>query len=347
MMVAPLLCAYAIGVRSSRALERRRREDIAVRVVCANTTPDHATIARFGGDDDERLAALVTEVLGLCAEAGLVAVGTIALDSTRLEADASGDKSLSYRRLAEQLLAGADALDSAADERYGSARGDEPPPELRAPGAPIERLRAAKRRLDERREAERRARADYLARRRARERAAAAAGGQRSGRPPRGGRKRPPARVDPGDPDPRPERTHRGFSPGSNAQAVTAAGPIVIAADLLPQSTDARQLEPLVGAARAELERARVGAKPEVVVADAGDWNGAQLAALERTGIEVLVPPYEGERLERRGGRYDAMRRELGTERGRARWRRRQQPVEPVFAEPKVTPGAKRFRRRG
>lgn len=183
---------------------------------------------------------------------------------------------------------------------------------------------------------------------------AASASGQRPPRAgsspaghPRGGRKKPPARVNLSDPDSRPQRTHRGFIQGYNAQAVTAAGQIVIAADLLPQSTDARQLEPMVGAACAELERAGVEAKPEVVVADAGYWNGAQIAALERTGIEVLVPPYEGKRLKRRGGRYDAMRQKLGTERGRALWRRRQQLVEPVFAETKVTRGAKRFQRRG
>jgi transposase len=351
MMVALLVYAYALDVRSSRKIERHCREDVAFRVICANQAPDHATIARFRVRHEEQLSALFTQVLGLCAEAGLVSVGTIALDSTKLEANASGRLNRSYRQLAEEILAEADAVDRAEDERYGEARGDELPAELRERGSRIERLRAAKRALEGQHEAEEQSRAEYAARRQERERAAAAEGKKLKGRPPkpRTQAKEPAGRVNVTDPDSRPQRTHRGFIQGYNAQAVTAEGQIVVAAELLTSSADGGQLEPMVDATRAELEGAGVKARPQVALADAGYWSGAQIEALERRGIATLVPPdgQTGGNRRWRAGPYEAMRSKLATERGRKLYRRRQQLVEPVFAQIKVTRGAKRFQRRG
>jgi transposase len=350
MMVALVLYAYSVGTRSSRKIERRCVEDVAYRVICANLAPDHATIARFRKGNERALSELFTQVLALCAEAGLVKVGTVALDSTKVEAAASGQKNRSYRQIAEQILAEADAVDRAEDELYGEARGDELPPELAERGSRLQRLRAAKRRLDEQREAEQRARADYLAERAEREREAAAEGKKLVGRrPERESMKprEPVARINLTDLDSRPQRTHRGFIQGYNAQAVSGEGQIVIAADVGTNSSDGGQLGPMVAAARAELERAGVAAVPEVVVADAGYWQRRQIAALERQGIEPLVPPDKGGGRARTGGSYDQMRRKLDTDRGRGLYRRRQQLIEPIFADIKVTRGAKRFQRRG
>src|SRR5919197_1394405 len=155
MMVALLLYAYATGVRSARAIERRLREDVAFRVIAANRVPDHATLARFRVRHEEALGELFSQVLGLCARAGLVRAGTIALDSTRLHADASGDANLGYERIAREILADAARIDAEEDALYGERRGDELPPELADPRTRRERLRAAKRALEAEWEAER------------------------------------------------------------------------------------------------------------------------------------------------------------------------------------------------
>src|SRR3954464_15676888 len=151
MMVALLLYSYAIGERSSRRIERRCGEDVATRVICANQRPDHTTIARFRQRHECPLAELFGEVLALCAEAGLVRVGVIAVDGTKVHANASERATRGYGEIAREILEDAAAVDAEEDERFGDARGDELPGEL-ATGQGRQRwLRDAKRRLDERR----------------------------------------------------------------------------------------------------------------------------------------------------------------------------------------------------
>src|SRR3954466_3658895 len=128
MMVALVLYAYAVGERSSRRIERRLREDVAFRVIAANEAPDHATIARFRVRHEQRLAGLFTQVLGLCGEAGLVSVGVIALDGTKLHAAASGQANRGYEQIAREILEEAAAVDAAEDAEFGERRGDELPP---------------------------------------------------------------------------------------------------------------------------------------------------------------------------------------------------------------------------
>src|SRR3954471_12803068 len=128
MMVALLLYAYAIGERSSRRIERRCVEDVACRVIAANPGPDHPTIARFRQRHEAALAELFGEVLALCAEAGLAQVGVIAIDGTKVHANASQHANRDYERLAREILEEADAVDAAEDEQFGDARGDELPP---------------------------------------------------------------------------------------------------------------------------------------------------------------------------------------------------------------------------
>ena len=144
MMVALLLYAYAIGVRSSRAIERRCREDVAFRVITANQTPDHATIARFRARHEHALGELFCQVLALCARAGLVRLGVVAVDGTKIAAAATHHATRSYEEIAREILEQAAELDAAEDELHGDARGDELPAELRVAGDRRKRLREAK-----------------------------------------------------------------------------------------------------------------------------------------------------------------------------------------------------------
>src|SRR5829696_29919 len=125
MMVALLLYGYAIGERSSRRLERRCVEDVATRVICANQAPDHTTIARFRQRHEGGLAGLFGEVLALCAEAGLVRVGMIAVDGTKVAANAAPQATRDYAQIAREILDEADAVDAAEDAAFGEARGEE------------------------------------------------------------------------------------------------------------------------------------------------------------------------------------------------------------------------------
>src|SRR4051794_11851159 len=282
MMVALLLYCYAIGERSSRHLERRCVEDVAARVICANQAPDHTTIARFRQRHERALGELFGEVPALCAESGLVRVGVIAVDGTKVAANASPQATRDYEQIAREILEEADAVDAEEDERFGDARGDELPPELQTTQGRRGWLREAKRRLDERRaeearpipksrpgrlkEAKRRleedhqvecrANADYEAYR-ARGRMK---DGRRFGRPPNAfvPPEAPAGKINVTDPDSRNVKTTRGWIQGYNAQAVTTEDQIVVAAEVTVDSPDFGHLEPMVTATHAELARAGV-----------------------------------------------------------------------------------------
>jgi transposase len=144
MMVSLLMYAYARGERSSRGIERRCVEDVAYRVIAAQQTPDHATIARFRVRHEAALADLFSEVLGLCRESGLVKVGLIAIDGTKVHANASHHSNLDYEQLAPEILKEAG---EAEDELYGDARGDELSEHLRTREGRRAALRAAKEKL--------------------------------------------------------------------------------------------------------------------------------------------------------------------------------------------------------
>jgi transposase len=375
MMVALLLYCYAIGERSSRRIERRCLEDVATRVICANQTPDHTTIARFRQRHEVALAELFGEVLALCAESGLVRVGVIAVDGTKLAANAAPQATCDYEQIAREILEEADAVDAAEDERFGDARGDELPPELSTAQGRRGWLREAKRRLDERRAQEARpiprSRPDRLreAKRRLEQEhqvecqanaayeAYRARGvmkdGRRFGRPPDPFRP-PPAptgKINLSDLDSRNVKTSRGWVQGYNAQAVCTEDQIVIAADVNADSPDFGHLGPMVTAARHELARAGVDSVPEVVLADAGYWHQAQMERLLGDGITVLIPPDAKKRAGARpgwdGGPYAFMRRVLATDAGGSLYAKRQTMVEPVFADTKFNRRIDRFQRRG
>jgi transposase len=350
MMVALLVYAYAVGVRSARQVERRCVEDVAFRVIAANQVPDHATIARFRVRHQDALAGLFTSVLGLCAKAGLVSVGVICVDSTKLHANASGYRNLSYEQIAREILAEADAIDRAEDEQFGDARGDELPRELADPKTRRERLRRAKAELEAEHQAEVAAHQEMMARR--------AEHQAKTGRRPMG---RPPTRVPPGapvgrvnvtDPDSRLVKTPVGFIQGYNAQAVTNEHQIVIAAQVKSTNPDHAMLSPMVAAARAELDAVGVTQTPEVVLADAGYWSPTQVQTLTGQGMTVLVPP-DGRARQgppgktRRSAPAQFMRRVLKSDTAREIYRQRQGQIEPVFGQIKTNRRADRFQRRG
>jgi len=349
MMVALLLYSYATGERSSRKIERRCREDIAHRVICANQAPDHATIARFRSRHQDALADLFSEILGLCSRAGLVAVGTIAFDGTRIAADAADRQNRSYRQLSKEILADAADVDAAEEARFGDKRGDELPAELADPNTRRARLREAKRQLDAERQAKldemaawKQAKADFIERT-----------GKRQGWPtkPRPIPAEPERRINTTDTDSRPVKTATGFIQGYTAQAAATEGQVIVAAELITGGNERHRLGPMAEAAEAELEQAGITTQPETVLADAGYWNSPQIEVLEAKGIRALVPPDADTRKAptqiRSGPRYERMRERLKEPDNEAAYRRRQQMIEPVFAQIKVGLRAGRFQRRG
>src|SRR3954471_14428842 len=154
MMVALLLYAYARGIRSSRVIERACDEDVAFRVLAAQQRPDHATIARFVERHEHAIAGVFGEVLTLCARSGLAQVGVIAVDGTKINANASRNENRDYEQLAREILEEAKGVDAAEDERFGQARGDELPPEFETAQGRRGWLREAKQRLEAERAAD-------------------------------------------------------------------------------------------------------------------------------------------------------------------------------------------------
>ena len=148
MVVAVLLYAYSRGIRSSRVIERACEEDVAFRVLAAQQRPDHATIARFLERHQDAIAGLFGEVLTLCSRSGLAKVGVIAVDGTKVHANASRDQNRDYNQLAREIVEVAKAVDAAEDELHGEARGDELPPEFATAQGRRGWLREAKQRLE-------------------------------------------------------------------------------------------------------------------------------------------------------------------------------------------------------
>jgi hypothetical protein len=274
----------------------------------------------------DAVAGLFGSVLGLCAQAGLVSVGVVAIDGTKLHANASRDATLDYERIAREILEEAKAVDAAEDELYGEARGDELPPELATAQGRRKWLREAQRRLDEKRAQQarpvRRSRPARLkeSKRRLEEElqtecqanqayeAYRARGvmknGRRFGAPPKPYTPpvTPQGTINTTDPDSRLVKGMRGWLQGYNAQAASNEQQIVIAAEVTVASPDFGHLEPMLTAARSELEAAGVSDTPELVLADAGYWHQPQMERIAAEGTQVLVPPDSSRRKTARPG---------------------------------------------
>src|SRR5215218_9265917 len=374
MMVTLFAYAYAVGERSARGIERRCREDVAFRVICANQAPDHATIARFRVRHEEALAGLFGQVLGLCGRAGIVDVGVLAVDGTKLAAAASDAAIRSYEQVAAEIIAEAGRIDAAEDEIHGEARGDELPEGLRTPNGrrawlrqakeelerergerpePVprdraERLETCRRRLAEDWRAERRANRAYEAYR-AR---GVMRNGRRFGAPPKpySPPQAPEGKINTTDPDARRMKFGRNFIPAYNAQAVTTEGQIIVAAEITTKGGDFEELDPMITAAERELTTAGIDAKPGVALTDAGYWSNDHIDSLRERGIIPIVAAdttRSRPRKTRLGGPYDFMRRVMATEAGGELYSKRQCMVEPVFAQIKTNRRIDRFKRRG
>jgi transposase len=356
MMVALLLYSYACGERSARSIERRCREDVPSRVICANRAPDHTTIARFRVKHETALSRTFTQILGMCAKAGLVSVGVVALDGTALAADASRSATRSHESIREEvdrMLAEAAEVDAREDELHGDARGDELPAELVDRRSRLARLRRCRQEL----EAEQ-AKAEMAYQENLRWRAEWEAEHGRK----LGGRK-----PFPPDPDGLGKRTINTTDPdsrvilregrqpvqGYNAQAVATSRQVIVAADLTQQSNDSGQLEPMIRQAARELAELGHEESIGVVLADGGYWNNAQITALDHDGMNVIVPTRSTSRTKARklspkqGPHAERIDRLLETPEGKALYTRRQHMIETVFADTKFNRGIRRFSRRG
>jgi transposase len=369
MMVALTLYAYATGERSSRQIERRCHEDVAYRVIAANRVPDHATIARFRARHEDALAGLFTGILGLCAKAGIASAVVVAVDGTRLAADASGHANADHEEIARGILAEAGRIDAAEDGLHGERRGDELPEELSTRRGRREWIREALRRQKEEREAgpdpvprDRTDRLELCRRRLVDEHRTVVEAHRdydawRDAHP----RGRPPVPAEPSagpegkvnttDPDSRTMRSAKGFLQGYNAQALVNESQVVIAAEVLTEANDSRALAPMLELAATELGRAGSDERPGIVLADAGYWSTDQIDRVREGPTVPLVPPDGHARgipaPDPCAGPSGFMRRALRTPTGEALYRRRKWMVEPVFADIKFNRRAGRFRRRG
>jgi transposase len=354
MMVALVLYAYAIGVTSSRAIERRCVDDVAFRVISADRQPDHSTVARFLVRHRGALQELFFEVLALCRRAGMVRVGTVAVDSTKVAANASADRNRTFEGLqaeARRIIEEAIETDRREDELYGEKRGDELPEDLADPSTRGQRIKELLEEVRREREQATAGQAEKVA---GHERHLAETGKRKVGRPPKpeGNRDQRALfakKYNLTDPDSGIVR-HRGMlMQGYNVQTAVCDGQVILAATPVSQSSDGGKLTPVVEQARTNLARIGVTDPIEEVLADTGYWNIAQIRELAQDGTRVLVPPPTGHI---KTGRHtkpetQAMVDQLADPENASRYQRRQQIIEPVFAHIKHQRGITRLLRRG
>ena len=284
MMVSLLLYANAVGVRSSRDIERRVQDDVAFRIIAAGARPDHSTICRFRTRYRTPLSDLFVSVVGLCVRANVVRPQIVAIDGTKLAANASQSKNLTREQLedyARRAFDEADRIDKQEDELYGDRRGDELPKHLRNRPERIEWLR---RQLAAQDAADAEAHERKVQERAAKEAAGFAILGGKPHPP-----KPKPRRINTTDPDSAIQKTAGGYLQGYNAQAAVTEDQIIVAADLVTDNTDSAQLEPMITQVKDNLTAAGVTQPIGTVVADAGyfsDYN-----ATLNVGGELLIAP--------------------------------------------------------
>lgn len=284
MMVAVLIYAYCTGERSSRRIQRRLVEDVAYRVVAGNQQPDHATLARFRRRHQDAIGGLFSQVLALCVRAGLVDAGLVAIDGTKITANASFFANRKSEELAAEILAEAEATDAAEDELHGDRRGDELPQEWAGGRGRRDRIRAALEELNGQ------AARDYETRMRERVEKEVATGRKTRGPKPLARPARPaqPRRVNTTDPHSRivPQSSH-GVMQGYNAQAAATVNQIVVAAEVAATTNDQPHFLPMTTAVTQNLTQAGHLGGVGVFVADAGYWTAAN--ATTDVGAEVLI----------------------------------------------------------
>jgi transposase len=367
MLLALLIYAYSQGVRSSRAVERLCRRDVGYRFIVGDEVPDHTVIARFRQRHAAEMKMVFLGVLRLCREAGLVKLGLVALDGTKVQGNASLEANRTIAGIeAEiaQILAEAEATDAREDSQPAAQQGASLPKSLAGRADRLARLRKCKEKLERRAAA---AAARQHAKIDAREAEEQATGKRKRGRKP----KAADPSVDPDthacvtDPDSGIMKTRRGWLQGYNGQIVVSTGQIILAADVTTDANDVQQLHPMLAQAQANVVAvAEEGQQDEITlgaaVADAGYWSKANVAG-ETADCELIIatqkdhkqraalrdaPPPRG-RMPKHMTARERMDRKLRTKGGRERYRRRGASVEPVFGQMKDRQGARQFSMRG
>ena len=371
LMVKLLVYGYANGVMSSRRLERATYRDVAVRMLCADQHPDYRSIARFRKRHLEALGELFVQALRLCRRASMVGLGALALDGTKLRANASRHKAMSYQRMVKAeaeleaeiaalrrnvgaLLAEAERVDADEDERFGTdRRGDELPEELRRREGRLARIREAKEALErEAEEAETARRAELEAE------------GKQPRRPP-GGRDpfkpKPKAQRNFTDPDSRIMKTSDGaFHQCFNGQAIVdSKAQVIVCAELSDEAPDQRQLAPALDQLKDNLSA--IGAElPDdaQLLADAGYFSEDNIRITAEHALDAHIatgrfkhtepqPPAPRGPLPKNATAKQRMARKLKTKHGRAVYARRKAIVEPVFGQIDTVQDGRRLLLRG
>ena len=367
VLLAVLIYAYSQGVRSSRAIERLCGGDAGYRFIVGDNIPDHTVIARFRQRHSAQMKTVFLAVLRLCRQAGLVRLGLVALDGTKVQGNAlleANRTAASIEAEIEKMMAEAEATDAKQDSQTAAQQGAALPKSLAGQAERLARLRKCKEKLERRAAAAAARQQAKIDARQAEE--------QVSGKRKRG---RKPKPADPGidpdtnanvtDPDSGIMKTRRGWLQGYNAQIVVTTGQSIIANDVTTDANDVQQLSPMLAQAQANVvavvdEDEKDTVALAAAVADAGYWSEAN-AATESADCELIIatqkdhkqraamrdaPPPRGRKPKNMTAR-ERMDRKLRTQRGRERYRRRGASVEPVFGQMKDRQGARRFSMRG
>ena len=371
MMVALLIYAYSVGKASSRRIERATYEDVAFRVLAGDQHPDHDSIANFRKEHLGALAGLFTQVLKLCQKAGLVKLGHIAIDGTKIKANASKHKAMSYDRMGEAerkleqevqaLLEEAARVDAEEDATHGKGkRGDEIPEELRRRESRLRKIREAKAELEREAKEKADAKVAEVAEKLADRARQEAETGHKPGGPapkapdPEDAKPEPKAQRNFTDPESRimPDGANKGaFVQAYNAQiAVDDEAQIIVAVLLTQSPNDVQQLVPM-----AEAITANVGQLAKITSADAGYFSAQNVEHPALGATNLLVPPdrqKHGTTPNAEPPGEDAspaqrMRYKLSSPEARALYKMRKAIVEPVFGQIKEARGIRRFLLRG
>jgi transposase len=343
MMVKVLLYAYSTGVASSRKISAALEQDVGFRFLAANQTPDHRTVNAFRSLHRQALEGLFVEILELCREAGLVTLGRVALDGTRVQGNSAMDRKKTRAQLeaaVQELLAQAEATDRAEDAQYGlDVRGDELPEELRSARKRLAKLKAALARLDQDRDKLREAQQKLVGEREKR-------GGIKRGRKPKDPQEidlPPEATANTTDPESQILSTRRGWIQGYNGQAMAeCASQVIVAQQLTQDHNDVQQLAPM-------LERCleQAGAVPDTLAADAGYWSDTNSeAGGEATLLLISVPRRHGKAVSPPSEQRTAMEQRLREEKNRQAYAQRKSTIEPVSGQIR-TRGLRSFGLRG
>lgn len=363
MMVKVLVYGYCKGVRSSRKMAQRLEEDVAFKVLAANNQPDFRTLSDFRKIHLKRLKKLFVQVLRLCQQAGLVKLGYVALDGTKVKANASKHKAMSYERMCQaekeleeevkKLLAEAERIDEEEDKLYGAdRRGDELPEELARPETRLKKIREAKAALEA--EARREAEESQPNEEPAEERCVSPKKRRTTPKTARG-KPAPKAQYNFTDPESRiMKNSDKAYVQAYNAlAAVDGANQIIVACQVSANPADSVSTVEMVE----QVER-NCGKQPKRVLADAGHFSEHNVVTLEQRGVEVYICPQKQRHTQKPEpaprGRMPAglsvkerMRRKLRTKKGRQTYAKRKWIVEPPFGQIKEARGIRQFLLRG